>query len=61
MTFGEGWPNNHHAHPVSARHGLAWFELDVSWLTLRRLRAAGVVWDVKVAKLRAEIDAVEAA
>ena len=26
LTFGEGWHNNHHAHPVSARHGLAWYE-----------------------------------
>ena len=51
LTFGEGWHNNHHAHPVSARHGLAWWELDVSWLTLRLLRALGLVWDVKVAKV----------
>ncbi|MEO5895682.1 MAG: fatty acid desaturase [Vicinamibacterales bacterium] len=61
LTFGEGWHNNHHAHPVSARHGLAWYELDLSWLTLRTLRRAGIVWDVKVAKLRPEIEAVEAA
>ena len=26
LTFGEGWHNNHHAHPTSARHGLAWYE-----------------------------------
>ncbi|MBV8819087.1 MAG: fatty acid desaturase, partial [Acidobacteriaceae bacterium] len=35
VTFGEGWHNNHHAHPVSARHGLAWYEFDLSWLTLK--------------------------
>src|SRR5690606_19660157 len=35
LTFGEGWHNNHHAHPASARHGLAWYELDVTWLTIR--------------------------
>jgi stearoyl-CoA desaturase (delta-9 desaturase) len=28
VTFGEGWHNNHHAHPVSSRHGLAWYEFD---------------------------------
>ncbi len=28
ITFGEGWHNNHHAHPTSARHGLAWYEFD---------------------------------
>ena len=33
LTFGEGWHNNHHAHPVSARHGLAWYEFDISWIT----------------------------
>ena len=38
LTFGEGWHNNHHAHPVSARHGLAWYEFDISWLTLQAVR-----------------------
>ena len=28
LTGGEGWHNNHHAHPVSARHGLTWYEID---------------------------------
>ena len=28
LTFGEGWHNNHHAHPTSARHGMAWYEFD---------------------------------
>jgi fatty-acid desaturase len=31
LTFGEGWHNNHHAHPQAARHGLAWYELDLNW------------------------------
>ena len=52
LTFGEGWHNNHHAHPVSARHGLAWYEFDVSWITLKLLNAVGVVQDLKVAKVR---------
>ena len=51
LTFGEGWHNNHHAHPVSARHGLAWWELDISWLTLRLLKSLGLVWEVRVAKV----------
>ena len=49
LTFGEGWHNNHHAHPVSARHGLAWYEFDPTWISLRLLRAVGLVWDVKAA------------
>jgi fatty-acid desaturase len=52
LTFGEGWHNNHHAHPVSARHGLAWYEFDVSWITLKLLNAVGIVRDLKVAKIR---------
>ena len=61
LTFGEGWHNNHHAHPVSARHGLAWYELDLSWLALRLLAAAGIVRDLKVAKVRQPLAGQEAA
>jgi fatty-acid desaturase len=50
LTFGEGWHNNHHAHPTSARHGLAWYEFDPTWVELRFLRAIGLVWDVRAAK-----------
>ena len=31
FTFGEGWHNNHHASPQSARQGLAWYEFDLNW------------------------------
>jgi stearoyl-CoA desaturase (delta-9 desaturase) len=51
LTFGEGWHNNHHAHPTSARHGLAWYELDTTWLTIRFLRAIRLVRSVRVAAL----------
>jgi len=51
LTFGEGWHNNHHAHPVSARHGLAWYELDINYINISVLRALGLVWDVKTAHL----------
>ena len=49
LTFGEGWHNNHHAHPTSARHGLAWYEFDVSWLTIKLMRAVGLAKRVRVA------------
>ncbi len=61
LTFGEGWHNNHHAHPVSARHGLVWYELDISWITLKMLSAVGVVRDLKVAKVSARLPVEEAA
>ena len=51
LTFGEGWHNNHHAHPTSARHGLAWYELDISWIQIRLLKALGVAKSVRVARL----------
>jgi len=51
ITFGEGWHNNHHAHPTSARHGLAWYEFDMSWIQIQVLRFFGVAKAVKVAKV----------
>jgi stearoyl-CoA desaturase (delta-9 desaturase) len=52
LAFGEGWHNNHHAHPTSARHGLAWYEFDLNWVFITLLKAVGWAWDVKVAKLK---------
>ncbi len=51
LTFGEGWHNNHHAHPVSARHGLAWYELDITWLHIRTLQLLGIAKSVRVASV----------
>ena len=56
LSWGEGWHNNHHAHPVSARHGLAWYELDVNWIGIKALEKLGLVWDVKVAKLDQDLE-----
>lgn len=56
LTFGEGWHNNHHAHPVSARHGLAWYEFDPTWLTLKLFRAVGFVRNIQVAKVNSVLD-----
>ena len=50
FTFGEGWHNNHHAHPTSARHGLTWYELDISWIQIKILRYFGIAKSVRVAK-----------
>jgi stearoyl-CoA desaturase (delta-9 desaturase) len=52
LTFGEGWHNNHHAHPVSARHGLAWYEIDLNWIGIRTLQMLGLAWDIKAAKIQ---------
>lgn len=46
FTMGEGWHNNHHADPRSARHGRRWWELDIAWLLIRLLERAGLARDV---------------
>jgi stearoyl-CoA desaturase (delta-9 desaturase) len=39
LALGEGWHNNHHAFPRSARHGFAWWQFDVTWMLIRGLAA----------------------
>jgi sn-1 stearoyl-lipid 9-desaturase len=54
FTWGEGWHNNHHAHPVSARHGLAWYEFDINWYGIWLLKKMGLarhVYRVRLEKL----------
>lgn len=46
LSFGEGWHNNHHAHPRSASHGLRWFEFDMTWWTIRALSWVGLARDL---------------
>ncbi len=45
-TLGEAWHNNHHAFPTSARHGLRWWQLDLSAWFIAGLEKTGLVWDV---------------
>ncbi|CCE06263.1 Delta 9 acyl-lipid fatty acid desaturase [Bradyrhizobium sp. STM 3843] len=46
LAHGEGWHNNHHADPRSARHGHKWWELDTTWLTIRLFEKLGLATDV---------------
>ena len=46
MTYGEGWHNNHHAHPRMANHGHKWWEFDMTFNTIRLMRSLGLAWDV---------------
>jgi sn-1 stearoyl-lipid 9-desaturase len=48
FAWGEGWHNNHHAFPFSARHGLRWFEFDVTWWTIELLALLRIARDVRV-------------
>lgn len=48
LSGGEGWHNNHHAHPVSARHGFAWYELDINYLFIRFLVLVGLATQLRL-------------
>jgi fatty-acid desaturase len=48
LTYGEGWHNNHHAYQYSARHGMKWWEFDMTWMTIRLLQALGLATKVKL-------------
>ncbi|GAC1597030.1 MAG: fatty acid desaturase [Candidatus Velthaea sp.] len=48
LAWGEGWHNNHHAFPFSARHGLRWFEFDFTWITIKALVALKLARDIKL-------------
>ena len=48
LAMGEGWHNNHHAFPTSARHGLHWWEFDFSYLLIRMMQAVGLAREVRV-------------
>ena len=51
LTFGEGWHNNHHAHPTAAQHGFTWYEIDMNWYGIWALKRLGLAWDIKRVKL----------
>jgi stearoyl-CoA desaturase (Delta-9 desaturase) len=47
LTFGEGWHNNHHFFPGSARQGFRWWEIDLTYYGLRMMAALRLVHDLK--------------
>jgi fatty-acid desaturase len=55
ISNGEGWHNNHHSQPRSAGHGMRWFELDVSYITIRLLALVGLARDVVKPKRQLDI------
>jgi stearoyl-CoA desaturase (delta-9 desaturase) len=48
VALGEGWHNNHHAFPSSARHGLRWWQFDISWCVIRAMQFCGLAWKVRL-------------
>jgi len=61
FTFGEGLQNNHHAFPWWHRHGVKWFEPDLSGWLLTGMGKLGIVWGLrdpsptKIARVRRKI------
>lgn len=51
LSWGEGWHNSHHHDQVSARHGLAWYEVDINYYLIKAMQVMGLAWDVHEAKL----------
>jgi stearoyl-CoA desaturase (delta-9 desaturase) len=47
LLLGDGWHNNHHYCPSSARMGFRWWEFDPNYAILRLLERIGIVWDLK--------------
>ncbi len=47
LTFGEGWHNNHHHYPGSARQGFYWWEIDLTYYVLKFLAMIGIIWDIR--------------
>jgi stearoyl-CoA desaturase (delta-9 desaturase) len=54
ITYGEGWHNNHHKYPRMAPHGHKWWEIDVTYTTIRLMQLCGLAWDVVDYKTAAE-------
>ncbi|MDP9017998.1 MAG: acyl-CoA desaturase, partial [Candidatus Eremiobacteraeota bacterium] len=52
LSWGEGWHNNHHAFPFSARHGLRWFEIDHTWHVIKLLNWLKLASNIKVPTLQ---------
>ena len=55
LAFGEGWHNNHHAFEFSARHGLEWWQIDMTWMMVCILKFFGLADKVKLPK-QAQMD-----
>ena len=54
LALGEGWHNTHHAFPTSARHGLRWWQIDVSYWVIRTLALLGLAWNLKLPTKQAQ-------
>jgi len=54
LAMGEGWHNSHHAFPTSARHGLSWWQIDVSYYVIRTMSIFRIAWGLKLPSKEAQ-------
>lgn len=47
ITFGEGWHNNHHYYPGSAKQGFRWWQIDMTYYVLKVMSWLGLIWDLR--------------
>jgi sn-1 stearoyl-lipid 9-desaturase len=52
LAYGEGWHNNHHAFQYSARHGLKWWEIDLTWMMIQVLKMLGLAKKIRLAETK---------
>jgi stearoyl-CoA desaturase (delta-9 desaturase) len=52
LTYGEGWHNNHHAHQTSARHGMKWWEVDMTYIAIQAMKFCRIAYDIKLPRVR---------
>jgi stearoyl-CoA desaturase (delta-9 desaturase) len=52
LTFGEGWHNNHHRYPVSARQGFYWWEIDITYYLLKIIEKLGIIRELQPVPLK---------
>ena len=50
ISFGEGFHNNHHTYPTSAKFSSRWYEIDFGWMLVWILRKTHIIWNVKTQK-----------
>lgn len=54
LAWGEGWHNNHHAFEASARHGLEWWQVDITWYIIAAMEKLGLINNVKLPSEKAK-------
>jgi fatty-acid desaturase len=59
LAFGEGWHNNHHAQPRTARHGWHWWQVDQTWIMVKTLNLLGILKDLKLPELSTKPKIIE--